>query len=82
MLPIDYIQPCLRAIGYVTKYLNSTAILMSATMPNYDKFMESVYGYFFWGFCYFFLSYVHWAFVRVDRKTRSNSYSNCGNVLF
>lgn len=40
MLPIDYIQPCLRAIGYVTKYLNSTAILMSATMPNYDKFME------------------------------------------
>lgn len=40
MLPIDYIQPCLRAMGYVTKYLNSTAILMSATMPNYDKFME------------------------------------------
>ena len=40
MLPIDYIQPCLRAIGYVTKHLNSTAILMSATMPNYDKFME------------------------------------------
>lgn len=40
MLSIDYIQPCLRAIGYVTKYLNSTAILMSATMPNYDKFME------------------------------------------
>ena len=40
MLPINYIQPCLRAIGYVTKYLNSTAILMSATMPNYDKFME------------------------------------------
>ena len=40
MLPIDYIQPCLRAIGHVTKYLNSTAILMSATMPNYDKFME------------------------------------------
>lgn len=40
MLPIDYIQPCLRAIGYVTKYLNSTAILMSATMPNYDKFMK------------------------------------------
>lgn len=40
MLPIEYIQPCLRAMGYVTKYLNSTAILMSATMPNYDKFME------------------------------------------
>lgn len=40
MLPIDYIQPCLRAIGYVTKYLNSTAILMSATMPNYNEFMD------------------------------------------
>lgn len=40
MLPTEYIQPCLRAIGYVTKYLNSTAILMSATIPNYDAFIE------------------------------------------
>lgn len=40
MLPIEYIQPCLRAIGYITKYLNSTALLMSATMPNYGDFAK------------------------------------------
>ncbi len=40
MLPIGYIQPCLRAIGYITKYLNSTAILMSATMPDYGDFAK------------------------------------------
>lgn len=39
-LPIKYIQPCLRAIGYITKYLHSTAILMSATMPDYTRFIE------------------------------------------
>lgn len=37
MLPIEYLQPCLRAIGYITKYLNSEAIFLSATMPNYDE---------------------------------------------
>ncbi len=39
-LLIKYIQPCLRAIGYITKYLHSTAILMSATMPDYTRFIE------------------------------------------
>ncbi len=39
-LPVEYIQPCLRGIGYITKYLNSTAILMSATMPDYTRFAE------------------------------------------
>ncbi len=39
-LPIKYIQPCLRAVGYITRYLNSTAVLMSATMPNYTRFAE------------------------------------------
>ncbi len=40
MLPIGYIQPCLRAIGYITKYLNSTVMLMSATMPDYGNFTK------------------------------------------
>lgn len=40
MLPPKYIQPCLRAIGYVTKNLGSTAILMSATMPDYSELSE------------------------------------------
>ncbi len=39
-LPAEYIQPCLRGIGYITKYLNSTAILMSATMPDYTRYAE------------------------------------------
>lgn len=39
-LPVEYIQPCLRGIGYITKYLHSTAILMSATMPDYTRFAE------------------------------------------
>lgn len=37
MLPTKYIQPCLRAIGYVTKYLHAAALLMSATMPDYTE---------------------------------------------
>lgn len=39
-LPIKYIQPCLRAIGYITEHLNSTAVLMSATMPDYTRYAE------------------------------------------
>ena len=39
-LPIKYIQPCLRAVGYITEYLNSTAVLMSATMPDYTRYAE------------------------------------------
>lgn len=35
LLPIKYLQPCIRAVGYITKYLRSTAIFLSATMPDY-----------------------------------------------
>ena len=35
MLPTEYLQPCLRAVGYVTRYLNSEAIFLTATMPDY-----------------------------------------------
>ncbi len=40
MLPAEYIKPCLKAIGYITKYLNSTVFLMSATMPDYENFAK------------------------------------------
>ena len=36
LIPIEYLQPCLRAVGYITKYLNSHAIFLSATMPDYS----------------------------------------------
>lgn len=45
LIPMEYLQPCLRAVGYVTKYLNSTAVFLSATMPDYtqlfDRFMPN-----------------------------------------
>ncbi len=37
MIPTEYLQPCLRSIGYITKYLNSEAIFLSATMPDYSN---------------------------------------------
>ncbi|MDE5769804.1 MAG: CRISPR-associated helicase Cas3' [Oscillospiraceae bacterium] len=37
LLPIQLLQPCLKGIGYITKYLNSDAIFLSATMPDYRK---------------------------------------------
>lgn len=41
MLPEKYLQPCIRGIGYITKYLNSEAIFLSATMPDYSKLFSS-----------------------------------------
>lgn len=40
LLPIKYLQPCLRGIGCITKYLNSDAIFLSATMPDYGDLFE------------------------------------------
>lgn len=37
MLPTECLQPCLRAIGYIEKYLNSTVLFLSATMPDYSE---------------------------------------------
>ena len=42
MLPIDKLQPCLRGISYITKYLNSEAILLSATMPDFSSLFTKV----------------------------------------
>ena len=40
LLPVDQLQPCLKGVGYITKYLDSKAIFLSATMPNYKKLFE------------------------------------------
>lgn len=40
MIPIEYLQPCLRAVAYVTEYLNSKAIFLSATMPDFDQWFK------------------------------------------
>ncbi len=44
MLPLECLQPCLRGIGYVTKYLNSEAIFLSATMPDYSAYIKKYIG--------------------------------------
>lgn len=40
MMPVRYLQPCLRAVGYITQYLNSQAIFMSATMPDFSDLIR------------------------------------------
>lgn len=40
-LPTDCLQPCIRAVGYITKYLNSEAIFLSATMPDYSELFKA-----------------------------------------
>lgn len=40
LLPIDQLQPCLKGVGYITKYLDSKALFLSATMPDYKKLFE------------------------------------------
>ncbi|MGN1107095.1 MAG: CRISPR-associated helicase Cas3', partial [Huintestinicola sp.] len=37
MMPIPFLQPCLRAVGYAVKYLASEAFFLSATMPDFGE---------------------------------------------
>lgn len=34
MLPVKHLQPCLRALGYISEMLHSEILLLSATMPD------------------------------------------------
>lgn len=40
LMPQEYLQPCLRAIAYITKYLNSEAVFLTATMPDFSKLLR------------------------------------------
>ena len=40
LMPKDYLQPCLRGIYYITKLLNSEAVFLTATMPNFKDLMK------------------------------------------
>lgn len=40
LMPQNYLQPCLRAIAYITRYLNSEAVFLTATMPDYSRLMR------------------------------------------
>ena len=40
LIPTELLCPCLKAVGYITKYLNSEALFLSATMPDYSKLFD------------------------------------------
>ena len=40
LMPESYLQPCLRSIAFAARYLNSEALLLTATMPDYKFLME------------------------------------------
>lgn len=41
LIPTELLRPCLKAVGYITKYLNSEALFLSATMPDYSKLFDN-----------------------------------------
>ena len=40
MMPAQYLQPCLRAVSFITKLLNSEAVFLTATMPDFDTLVK------------------------------------------
>lgn len=40
LLPTDYLQPCLEAVVFITKYLHSEALFMTATMPDFGGLLK------------------------------------------
>lgn len=40
MLPKENLRPCLEAVAYLTKYFNSTALFLTATMPDFGDFIR------------------------------------------
>ncbi len=41
LMPQNYLQPCLQAVAYITRYLHSEAVFLTATMPDYEKLMRT-----------------------------------------
>lgn len=40
MMPVEFLQPCLRGVGYLTEYLGAEALFMSATMPDFSGLLK------------------------------------------
>ena len=40
MMPVEYLQPCLRAVSQITKLLNSEAVFLTATMPDFGLLVQ------------------------------------------
>ncbi|MBR0384584.1 MAG: CRISPR-associated helicase Cas3' [Eubacteriaceae bacterium] len=42
LMPLEYLQPCLEAIAFSCRYLNSEALMLTATMPDYQKMFNKL----------------------------------------
>lgn len=40
MMPVEYLQPCLRSVSQITKLLGSEAVFLTATMPDFEKLVR------------------------------------------
>lgn len=40
MMPKENLQPCLEAVAYITRYLNSKAFFLTATMPDFKSLLK------------------------------------------
>lgn len=41
MMPMPYLQPCLRAVAQITGLLSSEALFLTATMPDFEKLVHT-----------------------------------------
>lgn len=41
LMPQEYLQPCLQAIAFLTRYLHSEAVFLTATMPDYRRLIQA-----------------------------------------
>lgn len=40
LMPVKYMQPCLQAVAYITRYLNSESVFLTATMPDFSHLVK------------------------------------------
>ncbi|MCD7860086.1 MAG: CRISPR-associated helicase Cas3' [Firmicutes bacterium] len=40
LMPQNFLQPCLQSIAYITRYLHSEAMFLTATMPDFAKLLR------------------------------------------
>lgn len=42
LMPLEFLQPCLETVAYLTRCCNAKAIFMTATMPDYEKLFRKL----------------------------------------
>ncbi len=44
LMPIDFLEPCVKGVANITRYLNSEAVFLTATMPNFTELITNRFG--------------------------------------